>query len=60
MEEKKQFGEVLNLEETAEYLRLCKTTVYSYVKKGILPGKKMGNKYRFSKKALDKFLEEKE
>jgi len=60
MEKIKQFREVLNLRETAEYLRLCETTVYNYAKQGKLPGREMGNKWRFSKKALDKFLEKKE
>jgi excisionase family DNA binding protein len=59
MDESRQFGEVLNLQETAEYLRVCEATVYSYAKQGKLPGRKMGNKWRFSKKALDRFLEKK-
>ncbi|MDX9798292.1 MAG: helix-turn-helix domain-containing protein [Bacteroidales bacterium] len=59
MEENRQFGEVLNLRETAEYLRVCEATVYSYAKNGKLPGRKMGNKWRFSKQALDRFLEKK-
>ncbi len=56
MNENRQFREVLNLRETAEYLRICEATVYSYVKQGKLPGRKMGNKWRFSKQALDRFL----
>jgi len=59
MEKNRQFGEVLNLRETAEYLRVCEATVYPYAKKGKLPGRKMGNKWRFSKQALDRFLEKK-
>jgi len=56
MDENRQFGEVLNLRETAEYLRVCAATVYSYAKQGKLPGLKMGNKWRFSKKKIEDML----
>lgn len=58
MAEVKQFGEVLTVDETAGYLRLCKATVYRYYRTGKIPGQKIGNKLRFSKKALESFLDE--
>ncbi len=56
MKKTKQIGDVLNVEETADYLRLNRITIYRYYKLGKLPGQKIGNKLRFSKKALEEFL----
>jgi excisionase family DNA binding protein len=56
MSEKKDFGEILTLQETAEFLQLSRATVYSYAQKGKLPGVKMGNKWRFSKKKLEDII----
>lgn len=55
----KQFPEVMNIKEAARYLRISERTVYKYVKKGLLPGRMIGNKLRFSRAALQKFLGEK-
>ena len=58
MTEIKQFGDILTLQETAEYLKLSRPTIYLYVRKGKLPARKMGNKWRFSREALNKFLDQ--
>ena len=58
MAEKKEFGDILTLRETAEYLQMSIPTIYLYVRKGKLPAKKMGNRWRFSKEALQRFLDE--
>jgi len=58
MSETKQFGEILTLQETAEYLKLSRPTIYLYVRAGKLPAKKLGNRWRFSKEALKKFMEQ--
>jgi len=53
MTEKQDFGEVLTLSEVARFLQLSKATVYLYAQRGKLPGVKMGNKWRFSKKKIE-------
>ena len=56
MTEKQDFGEVLTLSEVARFLQLSKATVYLYAQRGKLPGVKMGNKWRFSKKKIEDLL----
>ncbi len=56
MTEKQDFGEVLTLSEVARFLQLSKATVYLYAQRGKLPGVKMGNKWRFSKKKIEDML----
>ncbi len=50
--------EVMTVKEVADYLRLAESTVYRLVKKGSLPGRKLGGNWRFSRKGLDKWLAE--
>jgi|GEM_PF-1691598 len=42
--------------EVAAYLRVTGRTIYNYIKKGKLRGIKIANKWRFSKKHIDDFL----
>ena len=58
MAENKQFGDVLTLAETADYLKMSRPTIYLYVRQGKLPAKKLGNRWRFSREALQRFLDE--
>lgn len=47
-------SQIMTVEEVAEFLKLSKITIYKLVKKGHLPGFRVGNSWRFRK---DKILE---
>lgn len=44
--------------EIAEVLKLHVSTVQKYIKKGIIPAKKIGKNYRISKTNFQKFVKE--
>jgi excisionase family DNA binding protein len=46
---------VLTVGELAEYLRVHKSTIYRLVKKGQLPGFKIGSDWRFNAEAIDQW-----
>jgi len=56
MEELKQFGDILTLQEAAEYMKLSVYTIYIYARKGKIPAKKLGNRWRFSRISLEEFI----
>ncbi|MCP4714527.1 MAG: helix-turn-helix domain-containing protein [Deltaproteobacteria bacterium] len=47
-------SQILTVEEVAEFLKLSKITIYKLVKKGQIPGFRVGNSWRFRK---DKILD---
>lgn len=47
---------VLTINEVAQILRMHPTTIYRLVKRGELPGFKIGGAWRISKASLDSFL----
>jgi excisionase family DNA binding protein len=47
---------VLTINEVAEILRMHSTTVYRLVRRGELPGFKIGGHWRFNRASLDLFL----
>lgn len=49
---------ILNLKETAKFLDLAESTIYSKVSRGELPSMKRGNKLYFSQSDLLKYLKE--
>lgn len=49
--------EVMTAEELAEYLSFSKNWVYRKAEAGELPGVKLGNRWRFKKSVIDKWLE---
>ena len=49
-------GEVLNLAETAEYLRVSESEVARLVRDQGLPGRKLGDDWRFLKAAVQDWL----
>jgi excisionase family DNA binding protein len=49
-------GEVLTLAETAEYLRVAESDVAQLVREQGLPGRKLGDDWRFLKTALQDWL----
>ena len=46
---------VLTVGELAEYLRVHKSTIYRLVKKGLLPGFKIGSDWRFNVEVIDEW-----
>ncbi len=52
--------EILTIVELSKYLKISKPSLYYLVQKGHIPGAKVGRHWRFSKKSIDKWIEEKE
>ena len=52
-------GEVLTIEELAEYLKISKSTLYKLVREGSVPCQKVGKHWRFHKEAIDSWLKQK-
>ena len=52
------FPEIMTLEETAKYLRIGKSTLYKMAREGEVPAIKIANQWRFRKRDIDKWLEE--
>lgn len=48
--------DILSLEEAAKYLRVATVTLGRRVRAGEVPGRKVGNQWRFSREALDSWL----
>lgn len=48
--------ELMTVEELGRYLRFTKKTIYKLLKQGNVPAIKIGNKWRFDKAAIDKWL----
>jgi len=52
MELTKDSSQIMTVEEVAEFLKLSKITVYKLVKKGQVPGFRVGNSWRFRKEDI--------
>lgn len=50
-------SDVLTIEELANYLKIPKSTLYKLVREGKVPSQKVGRHWRFRKKAIDRWLE---
>ncbi|MBC8512417.1 MAG: response regulator [Dehalococcoidales bacterium] len=48
--------ELMTVEELGQYLRFTRKTIYKLLKQGSIPSIKIGNKWRFDKEAIDKWL----
>lgn len=48
--------QLMTVEEVAQYLRFTKRTIYELLKQRTIPAFKVGNKWRFDKEAIDKWL----
>jgi len=48
--------EILTIGEAAEFLQLSKRSLYKLVRGGVIPGKKILNKWRFEKESLKRWL----
>jgi excisionase family DNA binding protein len=51
-----ELGGVLTISEVAEILRMHPTTIYRLVKRGELPGFKIGGNWRINRASLDLWL----
>ena len=49
-------NEVMKVEEAASFLRVSKNTVYEYIRRGIIPARKIGRIWRLSRVALEEWL----
>lgn len=48
--------EVLKAQQAADYLKVCLKTLYKLVKENRIKYTRAGNRYRFLKSELDKYL----
>ena len=48
--------ELMTVEELGQYLRFTRKTIYKLLKQGGIPAIKIGNKWRFDKAAIDRWL----
>ena len=48
--------ELMTVKELGQYLRFTKKTIYQLLKQGSIPAIKIGNKWRFDKDAIDRWL----
>ncbi len=54
---KEKFSDIMTVAETADYLRIGKTTLYKMVRDGKIPAFKIGNQWRFKRDDIEKWLE---
>ena len=51
--------DILTISEVANLLKVAEKTVYGLAQKGELPGFKVGGQWRFSRSAIDSWIEAK-
>lgn len=56
----KAAGNVLTIEELAEYLKVSKSTLYKLAQGGKVPAQKVGRHWRFHRETIDRWLGERE
>jgi excisionase family DNA binding protein len=49
-------GRYMTIDETADYLRLSRETLYKYVQRGVIPAAKVGRHWRFDRQAIDQWM----
>lgn len=50
--------DVMTIEETAQYLRIAKSSLYKLAQEAKIPCQKVGRHWRFRKETIDRWLEE--
>ena len=50
---------VMNLREVAGYLGVHTSTIYKYAQKGTIPAFKIGSDWRFSRKHINQWIDDK-
>jgi excisionase family DNA binding protein len=48
--------EVMDIRQTAEYLRISPDTLYRYAAAGFIPAFRLGNRWRFKRSLLDAWI----
>ncbi len=56
--QKSAVSAMLTVTELAEYLKISRSMIYRLLKRGELPGFKIGNDWRFNAEEIDRWLEE--
>ncbi|MDR3765174.1 MAG: helix-turn-helix domain-containing protein [Acidobacteriota bacterium] len=51
--------EVMNIRQASSYLGVSPDTLYKYVSEGSIPAFKLGNRWKFKKALLDRWMESK-
>lgn len=51
--------EVMNLREASQYLGVSPDTLYRYISEDRIPAFKLGNRWKFKKTILDRWMEKK-
>ncbi len=51
--------EVMNLRQASQYLGVSRDTLYRYICEGEVPAFKLGNRWKFKKTILDRWMESK-
>ena len=51
---------LMTIDEVAKYLRIHKSTIYRLAKNRRIPASKVGNKWRFRKDVIDRWLSKRE
>jgi excisionase family DNA binding protein len=51
-------GEILNIKELSDYLKIPVSTIYKLIQDGKLPAVKLGKHWRFMKKDIDHLFEQ--
>lgn len=54
-----ELKDIMDVKEASEYLKIKPSTLYKYVNEGTVPGFKVGNLWRFTKRGLDRWIEKK-
>ncbi|MGH7866383.1 MAG: helix-turn-helix domain-containing protein [Candidatus Dormibacteraceae bacterium] len=54
-----EFREVMNLRQASQYLGVSPDTLYRYICNGVVPAFKLGNRWKFRKTILDRWMERK-
>lgn len=54
----KAAGNVLTIDELADYLRISKSTLYKLAQERRLPAQKVGRHWRFHRDTIDRWLSE--
>ncbi len=51
--------EVMNIRQASQYLGISRDTLYRYISEGMIPAFKLGNRWKFRKTILDRWMERK-
>lgn len=52
--------DILTIKDTADYLKMSRSTIYKLILTGDLPAAKVGNKWRIRRTKLEEWMNEKE